>query len=266
MIVAARQRVEARDHAGRSKKFDPIDRPCARRDQVQRRKPVLGDDAAERGRAAGKFGKPAGADGSFEMPLIAVSPEASPTSTTRESSASARASLIAVWLVFIPGTAPNTASRSPAGAGMTQVIGDARDRAGGNAGSSAAAAVARERRHSRRQARRRPTVGSSRAGAKPSGGSQDLLGHHQAGAEHQRREGRDQHRRQLLRISRNIRHRRAGNHARVGRRRIAGVSRDVASRYLARYDSNRSRCDLASRSSARNCTSSPLVVAAWFLS
>ena len=59
MIVAARQRIEIRDHAGGGKKFDPVDRRVSRRDQMQRRKPVLGDDAAERGHAAGQIGEPA---------------------------------------------------------------------------------------------------------------------------------------------------------------------------------------------------------------
>src|SRR5579883_2594257 len=53
------------------------------------------------------------AAGSLEMARMAASPDASPISTTRECSASARASLIAVWVVFMPGSAPNTAVRRP---------------------------------------------------------------------------------------------------------------------------------------------------------
>jgi hypothetical protein len=45
------------------------------------------------------------------MARIAVSPDVSPTRMTRDSSASARASLIAAWLIFIPGTVPKTAIR-----------------------------------------------------------------------------------------------------------------------------------------------------------
>ena len=44
------------------------------------------------------------------------------------------------------------------------------------------------------------------------------------------------------------------------------LSRAVASRYFARYDSSRSRCAFASRSSARSSTSCPLVEAACCLS
>src|SRR4030088_1357684 len=43
---------------------------------------------------------------------------------------------------------------------------------------------------------------------------------------------------------------------------VPRLSRALASRYFARYDSSRSRCAFASRSSARSSTSCPLVEAA----
>jgi hypothetical protein len=60
VVVAMRQGVEGGDDAARSKNLQPVGRGMSRRDQVQRRQPVLGDDVAERRHAMRQFGKAIG--------------------------------------------------------------------------------------------------------------------------------------------------------------------------------------------------------------
>jgi len=60
VVVAMRQGVEGGDDAARSENLQPVGRGMSRRDQVQRRQPVLGDDVAERRHAMRQFGKAIG--------------------------------------------------------------------------------------------------------------------------------------------------------------------------------------------------------------
>src|SRR5579883_1923826 len=112
IIVAAAQRVEADDHVACGHDLDALDRAVSWRDQMQRRRRFLVMMSRNDAVPSISSARPSAA-GSLEMARMAASPDASPISTTRECSASARASLIAVWVVFMPGSAPNTAVRRP---------------------------------------------------------------------------------------------------------------------------------------------------------
>ena len=177
MIVTARQGVEVRDHAGRGENTDPIDRRLPGRDQVQRRKLVLGDDAAKRRRAAGEFGKPVG--GRFvrnpsDRSIAGRKPDQHDARIVRQRAREPDRGLAGIYSRH----GAEYGEPLAGGAGVTQIVGDARDRAVGNAG--------RQRGGSRRLVHNRPRVAaptpsditaswSARTGTEPIGAARISL-------------------------------------------------------------------------------------------